>query len=361
MSTDRLYDMMMKKALRLARRAEGETSPNPMVGAVIFRGDRVIATGYHKKAGGPHAEIIALRKAGAEARGASIAVTLEPCCHVGRTGPCTDALISAGISEVIYAVQDPNKKVKGRGRRQLIDRGIRVVDGVCREEASKLNEVYFTFTKTGRPFVTLKMAQTLDGRIATRSGDSQWITSPESRKLVHRLRATYDAVAVGSGTVLADNPKLTVRHLKGKNPYRIIVSSASRLPKSLHMFRENSDHKTVVATTKAHAGDRTFEGIETWSIRKNNNRLDLGHLLDVAAAAGITSVLFEGGVTLATALLKSRLVDKLYLFTAPKILGDGKPTFGNLGIARINKAIRFRDSSVVASGPDSLFTGYPEW
>jgi len=237
MADDRLYEAMIKKAMGLARKGEGYTTPNPIVGAVIFNRDGIIATGYHKKAGGPHAERVAIERAGDEARGASIAINLEPCCHYGRTGPCTDAIIRAGLKEVVYSIEDPNPKVNCKGAQTLINNNIKVISGIYADEATRLNEVYLKYITTGRPFVVLKMAQSLDGRLAATGGDSQWISGEKARDFAHKLRARYDAVAVGTGTVRSDDPQLTVRRVRGKNPYRIIVTTSESLSGEIKLLR----------------------------------------------------------------------------------------------------------------------------
>ena len=350
----------MQKALRLALRGEGYTSPNPLVGAVVFDGSGIIATGYHGRAGGPHAEIVALRKAGERARGASLAVNLEPCCHIGRTGPCTEAIIAAGIKEVIYAIDDPFMKVCGRGARRLARHGIRVISGVGAGEATRLNEAYLTFAVTGRPFVVLKTAQSLDGRIATRTGDSRWISCPEALKFAHSLRARYDAVAVGSGTVRSDNPQLTVRLVKGRNPLRIIVTASEELPADLYLFQHNQDGRTIIATTRRVIAKNVYSSIATWPIRKERKGIDLNDLLAQAARRQVTSLLFEGGGRLATSLLKLGLVDKYYLVLAPMIIGRGIETVADLGTGSLKDALSFSEYGFRRIGTNMLFWGYPK-
>jgi diaminohydroxyphosphoribosylaminopyrimidine deaminase / 5-amino-6-(5-phosphoribosylamino)uracil reductase len=359
MADDRLYDAMIKKALRLALKGEGYTSPNPMVGAVVFDQNGIIAAGYHQKVGGPHAEVLALRRAGEKARGASLAINLEPCCHVGRTGPCTDAILQAGIKKVIFSIEDPFTCVCGRGARFLVNNGIEVISGVGREEATRLNEVYLKFITTGKPFVVLKTAQTLDGRIATRTGDSKWISGPESLTFAHRLRARYDAVAVGSGTVKADNPQLTVRNVKGRNPFRIVITSTGKLPTRSSLLVNNQDNKTIVATTRTAARISALSSTTTWMIRRGKGGISLKHFLETAAHHDITSILVEGGGRLATALIRERLVDKLYLVIAPMIMGRGIDTIADLGVKRLADAMRFDQSGSDRLGTDILFWGYP--
>jgi len=328
-----------------------------MVGSVIVKNGRVIAEGYHRRAGCDHAEIVALKKAGRRARGATVYVTLEPCCHTGCTGPCTEALIRAGVARVIYASVDPHPMVKGKGDRRLRQAGIKVERGLLKREAEALNEAYYAYHRTGRPFVTLKMAQTLDGRVATATGDSQWISSPWSLRLAHQLRAENDAVMVGAGTVRADNPALTVRLVKGKNPYRIVVSSRGELPKNSQLLRGNGDLRTIVATSASGvrrlARMNRLKGLICWGVgRGKNGRLDPGDLIQQAAAFGLHSILVEGGSALATSLLKASLVDKVVLVLGPMIIGQGTPAIGDLGIRKLADGIVMERVSVERAGPD---------
>ena len=360
MADKRLYEDMMRRALRLARRGQGRTSPNPMVGAVVFKGDKIIATGYHKRAGLPHAEAEALRQAGDEARGAELAVTLEPCCHQGRTPPCTEAIIKAGIKKVIYAIKDPFQRVCGRGARRLEGAGIKTISGILADEAERLNEVYLHYIHTGRPFAILKSAQTLDGRVATRTGDSQWISCPEALDLSHRLRAICDAVAVGAGTVRADNPSLTVRRVKGDNPLRIILTTSRDLSDKIKLFRENKDHNTIVATSRDVIRSRAYPGVINWPVKKRGKMLDLRDFLDQSGKRGVTSIMFEGGGSIATALWKMGLVDKFYLVIAPLIIGQGIDSIGDLGITKVARGIEFERWHYKKIGTDVLFVGYPK-
>ena len=350
----------MRLTLELAERARGKTSPNPLVGAVIVKNNRIIGHGYHKKAGSSHAEIVALESAGGHARGAALYVNLEPCCHFGRTRPCTREIIKAGIKEVIYAVKDPNPLVNGKGARELIKGGVAVRSGILRTEAIRLNEVYCKFITTGRPFVVLKMAQSLDGKIATMTGDSQWITGNNSRKFVHVLRAMYDAVAVGAGTVRVDNPRLTVRLAGGKNPYRIVLSENPDFPRNSALFRENDDCKTIVATSPVSAGRLKARNLVIWKIRKTKNGLSLTDFLDKAAKFGITSILVEGGAELATSFVRQRLVDKFHFITAPVVIGRGMDVLNNLSVRKLSDSLHFKEMNTERSGDDIIFTGYPE-
>jgi len=360
MADDRLHEAMIKKALRLARRGEGFTSPNPIVGAVIFNRDGIIANGYHKRAGGLHAEREALLKAGDRARGAAIAVNLEPCCHHGRTGPCTDAIIQAGIKKVVYSIEDPNPKVNCQGAATLMKNNIKVVGGVCRKEATRLNEVYFKYITTGRPFVALKMAQSLDGRLAAITGHSQWISSPEALKFAHRLRARFDAVAVGSGTVRSDDPQLTVRNVKGMNPLRIVLTSSKDLSTDFKLFSDNDDNKTIIATNREVIKSGVYKSVITWPVKKDKDYLDLENFLERVGKHEVTSILIEGGSRLATSLLKKGLVDKMYLVVAPLVIGKGIESINDLGIKKVSDAIRFREFGFSKLGRDNLFCGYPE-
>ncbi len=350
----------MTVALELAERGRGKTSPNPMVGAVIVKNGRVVGRGYHKKAGTAHAEIVALKDAGKAARGATMYVTLEPCSHFGRTGPCALALIEAGIKKVHYAIKDPNPLVNGRGSAMLRKGGVETNAGPLRAEASRLNEIYLKYVTTGRPFVTLKLAISLDGRIATSTGDASWISGTESRRMVHRLRAESDAVVVGTGTVHADNPELTVRMIKGRNPYRIILSAHPDFKRTLKLLRNNDDARTIVATSKKAATKVTGKNLTVWSLKKTREGIDLDDFVEKAGQFGIRSMLVEGGGKLATSFLRAGLVDKLMLFTAPMIIGKGKSGVDDLHVVNIAEAIRFDEYAFTPSGVDMLFTGYPK-
>jgi len=356
----------MARALDLAAKGRGRVSPNPMVGAVIVKNGRVIAEGYHRGAGKDHAEVVALKKAGKQARGATVYVTLEPCCHTGNTGPCTEALIAAGVRKVVFPSHDPDPRVSGKGARRLRQVGIEVVKGILAGEAERLNESYYAHNLTGRPFVILKIAQTLDGRIAARNGDSQWVSGPPSLKMVHRLRSEVDAVAVGMGTVKADDPSLTVRLVKGKNPYRVIVAGSDKIPPRSKLLSNNSDFKTIVA-----AGEKAIDRLARrrrsgnliyWKVRTGRNGLlDLSDLLMKAGEFGLRSILVEGGAALATSFIKARLVNKLVLVIAPKLLGEGIEAIADLGLRKLSDAVAVRDMTIERVGQDLVCTGYPVW
>jgi len=357
---------LMTRALSLAQKGRGKTLPNPMVGAVLVKKGKVIAEGYHKGPGKPHAEIEAIKKADKMAKGATLYVNLEPCCHIGRTGPCTDSIVEAGIKKVVYAVIDPNPQVNGKGAKTLRRAGVEVTNGLLSKEAARLNEVYLEITENQRPFVTLKLAQSLDGRIATSGGDSKWISGEASRKYVHRLRAESDAVLVGAGTFKKDNPHLTTRLTKGKNPYRIIVSTGWSSLENSHLINDNSDFKTIVATSdeslNGNSDTSNENGLTFWSIRKDSQgRVDLRDLLEKAKLFGVNSILVEGGAEIATSFLKAKLVDKYVVITAPIIIGKGIDSVGDLGTDLINEAIHFNDVYRVQNGSDEIFVGYPDW
>ncbi len=356
----------MKRALRLAARARGCTRPNPMVGAVVVRDGRVVGEGYHHAAGQPHAEVMALRQAGDKARGATMYVTLEPCCHVGRTGPCTDAIREAGVARVVYAVKDPDLRVNCRGGKCLTDASIEVRSGVLEKEARALNEAYFGYHANARPWVVLKMAQTLDGRIATSTGDSRWISGEASLRLAHRLRAEVDAVLIGMGTVRSDDPSLTVRHVRGSDPYRIVVTSSGRFPRKCKLLDDNRDYRTIVAASARAAdrlaGSRRGRNVIIWKLKTTRQGLvDIADLLNKADQFGIRSLLVEGGSALATTFLKRHLVDKVVLVTAPMILGHGTNSVGDLRIRKLARSIAFRDYTFGRCNGDAVFCGYPVW
>ena len=358
MSSERADERYMKRALQLARRGMGKVSPNPMVGAVIVRSDKVIAEGYHRTFGGDHAERDALKRASGSVRGATIYVNLEPCCHWGKTPPCVDALIEQGIKRTVIATLDPHPLVDGKGAQILQDHGIEVVKGVLEDEARALNEVYFHYTQTGRPFITVKYAQSLDGRIATSQGDSRWISSEASQKLAHRLRAQHDAVMVGIGTVLADDPLLTVREVKGRNPLRIVLDSRLRTPRKAQVLQ--GEAKTLIVTTEAHATKKVHTiqqgGKEVLTVPRNTEgRVDVKTLMQVLAERGISSILVEGGAAVITSLLKGELVERMVVITAPLIVGKGIEGIGDLGITELKQAIRPSSYTVSTVGEDVIF------
>jgi diaminohydroxyphosphoribosylaminopyrimidine deaminase/5-amino-6-(5-phosphoribosylamino)uracil reductase len=362
---DKADRKFMQRALELAQRGRGKTSPNPMVGAIIVKNNRIIGEGYHRRMGADHAEVVALKRAGKAASNAIVYVTLEPCCHTGHTGPCVEALIRAGLKRVVYAIKDPDPRVNGKGGRLLRKAGIDVKRGILAKEAARLNETYIGYHRNMRPFVILKMAQTLDGRIATSTGDSKWITGLPARKFAHQLRSEVDAVVIGMGTVKADNPVLTVRHVKGKNPYRVVVTSSLDFPTVCHLLDNNGDCKTIVATSQkmidSLARRRKSKELTYWSIKQDRcGLLDLSDFLDKAAAFGFRSMLIEGGSSLATSVVKAGLVDKFVIITAPKLIGEGKNSIGDLEIKKIMGAIDLEQVSYETCGHDMIVIGYPK-
>ena len=360
----------MREALELARNAEGRTSPNPMVGAVIVREGRIIAAGWHRKAGTPHAEVHALRMAGDLAKGATLYVTLEPCSHYGRTGPCAKAVAEAGIKRAVIAMKDPNPLVSGRGIDKdvaLMERlGVEVKCGVLEEEARKLNEVFLKWVPKKMPFVVLKTAMTLDGKIATYTGESQWITSEASRLRVHEYRDIYDSILVGIGTVLRDDPSLTTRlpDRTGKNPIRVIVDSQARTPLTAKVVTDGKA-RTIIAVTEQAPLDRVNAlkkaGAEVITAG-DGEHVDLRTLMQKLGQMEICSVFVEGGGRINFSLLKEGLVDKVYAFIAPKVIGGSEaltPVEGE-GFASLHDAVAFGDIEVEKIDGDILLTAYPK-
>ncbi len=360
----------MAQALQLARRALGRTAPNPAVGAVIVKNGRVVGKGYHRAAGEPHAEVEAIRVAGPEAVGADLFVTLEPCNHHGRTPPCTKAILEAGIGRVWYGIDDPNPGVRGGGAKTLQDAGVEVVGHVSESRCRKINEVYVTNVTLNRPFVYLKLAMSLDGRIATRTRHSQWITSEESRRKVHRLRDKVSAIMVGVGTILADNPLLTTRLSRGngRDPVRIVADSNLRTPKDAAIFNPLSTAQVIIATSKnpPEANEKSLTNRGASVIKtESEGKVNLKDLLNKLYGFGITSLLIEGGSGLAWGAFQERIVDRCYFFYAPLIIGgDSAPTgIGGLGVERLEEAPRIVDVKSYRIGADILLDGrvsYPD-
>lgn len=334
-----------------------------MVGAVLVRGGKIVGTGFHRFAGADHAEIVALKRAGAAARGATLYINLEPCSHYGRTPPCADALIRAGVKEVVAGMKDPNPVVSGRGFRRLRRAGIRVRAGLLEEECRALNEAFVKFITRRMPFVTLKLAASLDGKVAAAGGDARWISGAESRALVHRLRGQVDAVLVGAGTVVADDPQLTCRMRGGRNPWRIVLDGRLRVGPSARLFRQRDPEKTIVVTgTKAPSGKvRALESraARVWKLPLRGGAISWPALLRKLAASGITSVMIEGGAAAAASALRARIVDKVIFFYAPKVLGgDGRVMIDGLGIGRVSQSLRIKRMIIRKSGDDLLVSGY---
>jgi diaminohydroxyphosphoribosylaminopyrimidine deaminase/5-amino-6-(5-phosphoribosylamino)uracil reductase len=333
----------MNLALKLAAKGRGHVSPNPMVGAVIVKKGKIIGRGYHKRYGESHAEINALKNATADITGSTLYVTLEPCCHEGKTPPCVEIIAQKNIPRVVIGAIDSNPQVSCQGINYLQSRGIEVKTGVLENECRNLNEVFFRFMETGLPFVTIKYSQTLDGRIATTKGQSQWISSEASLKYAHKLRAEHDAILVGIGTVKEDDPELTVRLIRGRNPLRIVVDSGLIIQHQCKVLQNTLSAKTLIATLK-NSGDHKYKNIAATGAQvitvdaDKEGKVDLKKLLKKLAARGISSVLIEGGAQIITSILRDNLACRLVTVIAPKILGKGIEAVGDLNIRELNSA-----------------------
>jgi len=349
----------MKRALTLARKGSGWVNPNPLVGAVVVKNNTIIGEGYHEKFGDAHAEVNALAAAREPVAGSTLYVTLEPCSHHGKTPPCVHRIIDAGITRVVIAVVDPNPLVSGRGIETLMRHGIETTEGILEEQARALNESFFTSMTRGTPFVTVKFAQTLDGRIAAKNGHSRWISCPRSLTFAHCLRATHDAVLVGIGTVLTDNPQLTVRRVKGHNPLRIVLDSHLQIPLNASILMEQDTAKTLIITTENASPEkkRTLEkrNIEVLVCPGNESgRVSLTDLMTRLGNRGITSLLLEGGSQVITAAIKKGLFDRIVAIIAPKILGQGIATIGDLGMTSMKDARSLTIRRISRSGADII-------
>jgi diaminohydroxyphosphoribosylaminopyrimidine deaminase/5-amino-6-(5-phosphoribosylamino)uracil reductase len=363
-------ETFMKEALRQAKKGMGRTSPNPAVGAVIVRQGRVIASGYHKRAGAPHAEVEALSRIGGKARqGDTLYVTLEPCHHRGRTPPCTEAILRWGLQHVVVGMKDPNPHVTGGGCEFLAEKGVDVRVGILEPECRRLNEWFLKFVTTGRPFVIAKTALTMDGWTATVTGHSQWVTNERSRRFGHRLRDQVDGIMVGIGTVLADDPLLTTRLKRGpgKDPVRIVVDTRLKIPAGARVLHADSDAETVLAVGEG-VSEKRLEavrksGISTLVCPKKEGKIDLTALMDRLGAMSVTSILLEGGAGLMGAMIRERLVDKFFFFKAPKILGgdDGIPMAAGPGPKRMDASLCLKDVETRRLGEDLLVVGYPDY
>ncbi len=361
----------MKMALALAKKGVGFTSPNPVVGAVVVKDGAVVGKGYHRKAGGPHAEVEALRDAGALSKGATLFVTLEPCHHFGRTPPCTRAILEGGIRRVVAAMADPNPAVTGGGLDFLRRKGLETVVGILEDRARLLNEAYIKYVLTRRPFVTAKCAATLDGRLATRTGDSRWVTGPKARNHVHRMRHAADAILVGVGTVKKDDPRLTTR-IAGKkvsHPLRIILDTRFRLPEAAKVLRDTTDSDTLIVIGESYkknprvlAKKERIEkaGVQVMATPTRAGGIDLDRLMDRLGARGVTSLLIEGGSRVLASAFSCRIVDKIAFFFAPKILGgdDGYPICRGSGPQRMAEALSVERIRLRRFGDDVMIEGY---
>lgn len=352
----------MMRALELARCGIGKTSPNPMVGCVVAKGDKVISEGFHEQYGGFHAERNALLKCGKEAEGADLYVNLEPCCHQGKTPPCTDIIIEKKIKRVFIGCLDENPLVAGKGTAILKNHGLKVETGILEKECRRLNEVFFYYMKTKLPFVAMKYAMTLDGKIACETGDSKWITGEKARQEVQCLRNQYQGIMVGIGTVLSDNPRLNCRIEQGRNPIRIICDSELRIPLECQIAETADEQETIVAYCSGEAKkiERLQQrGIHLLHISEKNGKIDLPELMQKLGERKIDSILLEGGGILNASMLRENLVQRVYAFIAPKLVAGERarsPVEGT-GITRMKEAIRLQDVQTMCFGKDICITG----
>jgi diaminohydroxyphosphoribosylaminopyrimidine deaminase/5-amino-6-(5-phosphoribosylamino)uracil reductase len=349
----------MRFAIESAKKGADKTAPNPLVGCIVVKNKKIIVSGYHKQFGGPHAEIVALKKAGKRAEGATCFVTLEPCAYYGKTPPCVDMIIRSGVKELVCAAKDPNPLNNGRGLKILKQHGVKVSSGILKKEAEALNTEFFRRMRRERPLTTLKLAQSLDGKIATSKGDSKWISSPESRRFVQNLRKKHDAILIGINTLLSDDPVLTIRNSK-RQPFKVIVDTQLKAPLTAKIFTSLSPGKAIIATTmrSSRIKERALRDKGAGIIRVGSisNRVDLKALMKQLLLMGIGSVLVEGGGEIAASLLEKRLIDKLYLFIAPILIGgrDAPCSIGGDGVAKISQALKFTDLKLKRIGKDLL-------
>ncbi|SOC36014.1 bifunctional diaminohydroxyphosphoribosylaminopyrimidine deaminase/5-amino-6-(5-phosphoribosylamino)uracil reductase RibD [Ureibacillus acetophenoni] len=365
LKTDRDY---MQLALDLAASALGNTNPNPVVGAVLVKNGVIVGTGLHRKAGEPHAEVHAFNMAGEHAEGATLYVTLEPCSHFGKTPPCANLVVKSKVARVVVATRDPNPEVAGRGIRLIEDAGIKVDVGVLEEEALKLNERFIHNMLTSRPFVISKFAMTLDGKIATQNGHSKWISGEEARSHVHEIRNKVDAILVGIGTVIADDPQLTTR-LKtydGKNPIRVILDSQLRIPLEAKVLN-TTEAKTIIVTSTSNVDSEKVEtlqnkGVTILFVEKKANRLNLEQMLDELYKLGITDILVEGGGEVNASFLREGLINKYLVYIAPKVLGgkNSKTPFLGEDLQSMDEAIELNFESYEQLGQDLYVVAYPK-
>lgn len=365
----KINEAYMRQCLSLALRGRGKVFPNPLVGCIIVKDNKVIGTGTHQGVGTPHAEAMALKQSGKKAQGSTLFVNVEPCCHFGNNPPCTDAIIKAKVKRVLYAVKDPHPKVKqGNSQKILQKAGIKVTIGILEKEARKLNEVFLKFHETGKPFVILKLAASLDGKIATKTGESQWITGPDALQYDQLLRRESDAILVGANTVVQDDPQLTVRLPQAKNqrqPLRVILDSKLKIPLSSKVLNMKAKGATLVLTTnkanRIKLKDVRKKGVEVIIVKADKqDHVDFKEVIKLLAQRQIASVLIEGGGEIAASALAAGIVDKLYYFIAPKIIGgrDSKPAIGGESINKLKDAYELRDLSFEKIGQDFLIQGY---
>ena len=355
----------MKRARELAERGRGKTSPNPMVGCVIVRGERIIAEGWHARCGGPHAEIAALAKAGARASGARMYVTLEPCAHFGRTPPCVDDIIAHGLREVHIGTRDPNPLTRGKSVRALGRAGIKVSVGLLSRELLKLNEAFFKMMNTGLPFTTAKIAASLDGKIATSTGQSEWITSSTSRRHAHLRRREFDGILVGVNTVLKDNPGLESVP-PSPRLVKIVVDSSLKTPERAKLFQGTNTSRVIIATTRrapAKKIKRLSKLAQVWICPVKAGRVDLQWLWRALGKHGLSNLLIEGGGEIISGALKEKLVDKIHYYLAPKIFGDEQALSAVRGfrLTQVDEALKLGDAQLTPLGRDIFYEGYVQY
>ncbi|MBN2541326.1 bifunctional diaminohydroxyphosphoribosylaminopyrimidine deaminase/5-amino-6-(5-phosphoribosylamino)uracil reductase RibD [bacterium] len=351
----------MKSALELAGKGMGSTSPNPVVGAVLVKNGKIIGKGYHKKAGLPHAEIEAITSATESLEGATLYVTLEPCCCYGKTPPCVDSIVNNKIKRVVAAMIDPNPKVSGQGIEFLRKHGVEAEVGLMEKEARRINEIYIKYITTNTPFVIVKIAQTIDGKIALPSGDSKWITGKESRKCVHEIRSRVDAVIVGKNTAVMDNPRLTVRLVEGRNPMRMVISASAEFPQNLNIFTDGKA-ETVILTKSVPQWiiEESPPNVSAWEFRINSDgHIDGKQFLTTLGEKGVTSVLIEGGAETFSWAISENIVDKLYIFIANKFFGHGIDAIQYLQTKKMGDSYEVTIDSVQRIGDDLLLIAYP--
>jgi len=353
------FEKLMKLAFKTAEKGLGYTSPNPPVGAVIFKNGRVISTGYHHKAGKPHAEIEALNKAGNNTKNATIIVTLEPCSHFGKTPPCAEAIINAGIKKVIAPLKDPNPAVSGMGFTILKKAGIEVVTGIGTEQAKEFYKPYYKFITSGKPYVTLKFAQSVDGRIAASTGHSSWISADKSLKYAHKLRVINDAILIGTGTLNSDDSKLTVRLVKGRNPIRIVLTHDGEIDFTKSLFNDGAAPTYIAGPSRTKLNLKNKA--EYIKVRKIKNGIDINDLLNKLGNMGIMRLLVEGGSKVLTSFLNQKCVDRIEICITPKIIGSGINSLGDLGVKSVDKSLILTNEKWKKLGPDMILSGEPVW
>lgn len=349
----------LEMAIKLAEKGKGNVSPNPLVGCLIIKRGRIVGRGYHKKAGDHHAEVNALKEAGKKAKDSILYCTLEPCSHWGKTPPCTEQIVQSGVREIVIGNRDPNPKVNGF--EELKGRGIKSRIGILDEECAKLNEIYFKWMKTKRPFVIVKAAMSLDGKIATKSGDSKYISGKEARKVVHELRAELDAVMVGSNTVKKDDPELTVRLTGGENPIKIIIDSKLKINEKAKIVKKEPN-KLIIITSKT-ANKKKVKALQLKGVRfiqttLNRGKIDLKEAMKELGKHDITSIMIEGGAVLNAEAIRAGIVDKILFFISPKMIGQGPAAVGDLGITQVDNSIQLKNIDFKKIGKDILVEGY---